>query len=212
MQNSVSKEIEKIKAAFEKKLPGEAAHLEMFPLGRKERSEITQKKKTYRESAVGIILFQKNQALNSVLIQRPTYNGYHSDQIALPGGKKELFDEDLKATALRECIEEIGLLKPNFQYLGCLSPIFIPVSDFRVHPFVFFYTSDPIFHPEEREVAEIFTFPISRLTEKDVIQTTQMQLHQTPLLTKVPYLAIQNKIVWGATAIILNEFRHLLLK
>ena len=41
--------------------------------------------------------------------ERSIYPGYHSGQIALPGGKTEPLDIDLQQTALREFFEETGL-------------------------------------------------------------------------------------------------------
>lgn len=193
-------------------LPGEKAQLEMFTKGRKLRSDAVQHKGQYRKSAVAIVLFKKVETLQCVLIQRPKYNGIHSNQVAFPGGKMEDFDTNLKATALRECIEETGLDKQYFRYLGRLSHLFIPVSKFIVHPFVFHYSTLPIFNPDVREVQEIFSFPIKQLWSKNVIQYTNINMQNNITLKDVPYFAINNKIVWGATAIILNEFKHIFLQ
>ena len=69
-------------------------------------------------------------------IQRPQYNGAHSGQISLPGGKSEPHDIDILTTALRETQEEIGIPSYEINVLGNLSPIYIPNSNFNVLPFV----------------------------------------------------------------------------
>ena len=43
------------------------------------------------------------------LILRNKYNGVHSNQISFPGGKMDESDKDLKHTAIRETVEELGL-------------------------------------------------------------------------------------------------------
>ena len=78
-----------LKKKFNKSLPGESAHIEMAPLNRPISSEALKNVENCRESAVSIILYPHENKLNSLLIQRPVYEGTHSGQIAFPGGKTE---------------------------------------------------------------------------------------------------------------------------
>ena len=77
-------DIENIRKALSGELPGEAAHLEMLPY-RGVTSTMLKSANDYRESAVAVLLFHEDEALKSVLIERPTYNGTHSGQMAFPG-------------------------------------------------------------------------------------------------------------------------------
>lgn len=201
-----------IKLLLQGDLPGEKAQLEMFTLGRKGNADVLEKNGDFRESAVALVLFEEQETLKSILLQRPNYNGYHSNQIALPGGKRETFDTDLQQTALRECMEETGLLAPYFEPLGKLSHLYIPVSKFKVQPYVFFYHQPPIFHPDQREVADLFTFPIGLLLKDEYRKTKRIRLQNGLYLNDVPCFSIKSHTVWGATAIVLNEFRHLLMQ
>lgn len=201
--------IELIKQLLKSDLPGEEAHLAMSPMGRKKSSQAIKQVTNYRESAVALVLFETEETIKSVLIQRPIYKGSHSGQVCLPGGKREEFETSLDQTAVRECVEETGLITEHLDLLGSLTPVFIPVSNHHVHPYIFHYTETPEFFPDEREVAEILPFNVMDILVNENIKTTDIRITQERILRDVPYFDIREKIVWGATAIILNEFRVL---
>lgn len=205
----MSLSIELIKQLLDNDLPGEDAHLAMSPLGRQKSSQAIKHVNNYRESAVALVLFETEETLKSVLIQRTIYKGSHSGQVCLPGGKKEDFETSLDQTAIRECVEETGLISEKLDLLGSLTPVYIPVSNHHVHPYVFHYTDTPEFFPDEREVAEILPFNIKDILIKENMKTTDIRVTKERILRNVPYFDIREKVVWGATAIILNEFRVL---
>ncbi|MEY3100797.1 MAG: hypothetical protein RIS63_1701, partial [Bacteroidota bacterium] len=71
-------------SCFEKELPGEAAHA---PYKRyRQQFEKSHAEKQRRPAAVAIHLYLKNAAWHFILIERSTYNGQHSGQMAFPGG------------------------------------------------------------------------------------------------------------------------------
>jgi 8-oxo-dGTP pyrophosphatase MutT (NUDIX family) len=190
-------------------LPGEESHIPLLPLGRKTGlSQISDKAKV-RKSAVALNLFY-DQSWKSVLIQRPIYSGHHSGQVCLPGGSAEPSDKELLQTALRECEEETGIKQEQLEILGNLTPVYIPVSNFLVKPFVFSLNSPPNFRPDEREVEEIFVFDIVKELKDIEVQHTDIAISAQNKLRNVPYFSINNKIVWGATALILSEMREVL--
>jgi 8-oxo-dGTP pyrophosphatase MutT (NUDIX family) len=128
-----------LKIALTKKLtqelPGEKAHLEAAPF----RSLRLEKEGVKaRESAVLVLCYPKNKESYIVLIQRPEYDGAHSGQIALPGGKVEKTDTDIVHTALREANEEVGIVINDVEVVGQLTEIYIPVSNFKVTPVIGF--------------------------------------------------------------------------
>ena len=201
--------IEDIRKHLTYRLPGEDAHLPMSPNGRGKSSEAIKKSNNYRESAVALIIYENQNELKGILTERSPYRGMHSGEVCLPGGKMEEFDEDLKQTAIRESTEEIGLKYEHFELLGELTPVFIPVSNFSIQPFVFHYTEQPVFIKNIREVAEIFSFPIRQLFEEDIIKKKRIELSGKRVLDDIPYFDINNKVVWGATALILHEFKKI---
>lgn len=190
-------------------LPGEAAHIEMLPY-RDATSKMLQEVDDYRESAVAVLLYHDSNTLKSVLIQRPTYNGTHSGQIAFPGGKRDEDDADLLATAIREMHEEVGFYDPDILHLGELTRVFIPVSRFLVYPNVFYSHVKPDFIPDPYEVADIITFELFDICQPESLTSTKIQLDNGVVLKDIPCFQIQEHIVWGATALIMNELRRVL--
>lgn len=192
-------------------LPGEDSHLEVSPMGRIKSSEAIRKAQKFRESAVSLVLFEESSMLKSILIQRTEYKGAHSGQISLPGGKWEEIDEDLKSTALRECEEEVGIPRNELISLGMLTPVFIPVSNFSMYPYVFFHPKVPQLKLDAREVVDVIVFDIKELCSEEALKQTSISVSQNRILNNVPCFIINDKIVWGATALVLNEFRRLLM-
>jgi len=197
----------KLKNKSEISLIGEPAHLEMTPYRNKVAKKLNHKVEP-RKSAVAILLFEKNNQTECILIQRPVYEGTHSAQIAFPGGKLEK-GETLKEAALRETHEEIGINHTEIEVVTELTELYIPPSNFMVTPFLGILEKEPIYMPDPREVAEVFSFPISELINLKEIPSTKISL-SNGLKLQTPYFNINNKIVWGATAAMLNELRHIL--
>lgn len=202
-------DIQAIQQVINTNLAGEVAHLEMLPT-RKASSKLLKEAESYRESAVAILLFRVNEVLRSVLIQRQTYNGPHSGQVSFPGGKRDSDDENLIQTALREMHEEIGFDDENIVLLGELTRIFIPVSHFLVYPYVFYTEKMPVFDADSIEVSEIIQFDLYDITAATNKTVTKIKMENGALMTNIPCFVIQDKIVWGATALMMNELRWVL--
>ena len=203
--------IDNLKTNLQNPLPGLEAQFEMAHVKREKVTENSFEAEEYRPSAVLILLYPNEQQQTSVLlIERMTYNGHHSGQIALPGGKVEPTDENLLATALREFFEETGSdLTPII--IGQLTPIYIPVSKFMVQPFVSYVNQKPNFSASSNEVNALIELEIAQLLNPDIIKETTIE--PTPgLKLKTPYFDIQGKVLWGATAMMLNELKWLLSK
>jgi 8-oxo-dGTP pyrophosphatase MutT (NUDIX family) len=201
---------ERIRLQLSEELPGETSHQKMSPLNRPITSEALKSLTEYRESAVAIVLFEADDCIECILTQRPEYDGTHSGQVSFPGGKKEDTDEHLEATARRECKEEIGVELTEEHLIGALSPVYIPVSRFLVLPYVYFLPAAPIYTPDEHEVAEIFTFPLFDLKKEELIATMELKQPNGTIYRNVPYFNLNNKKVWGATALMLSEMKDLL--
>jgi 8-oxo-dGTP pyrophosphatase MutT (NUDIX family) len=194
-------------------LPGEHAHTRLSPYGRIPASEALQQLKVKpKMSAVLILLFPEGNEIHNVLIKRPAYNGVHSGQMAFPGGRKDDTDADLWVTALREAEEEIGTPRADIRLIHAVTPVYIPPSNFLVHPFLAYADHKPGFIPDPREVDSIHTYPVHWLTEDDVIKVTNVNTGVGPLRMNVPYFDLNGQVVWGATALMLNELRDLLLR
>ncbi len=164
-----------------------------------------------RPSAVLLLLFPKNETLHLLLIKRTEDGRAHSGQISFPGGKKEPADIDLQTTAIREANEETGILKEDVEILGELSPLYIPVSNFLVHPFVAFAEKQPEFFPNADEVAYVIETPLQYfLTEKNkTIARVTSPADKHFVRDVKAYKLADGSILWGATAMILSELETL---
>lgn len=200
----------KIIIGLQGNLPGEIAHAEMAPINRPLSSLAIKKAENIRESAVSVILSVIKDELKAILIERPIYDGVHSGQIAFPGGKKDLTDPHLEYTARRESFEEVGIPVNKGELIGELTEVYIPVSNFLVKPFVYFHDTLPLLIPQEREVAEIITFSITDLLKPSTINHMEVKFPNGVTQKNIPCFHIENKKVWGATALILNELRHII--
>lgn len=202
--------LSQLKASYSKGLPGEKAHLKALPVNRPLSSEAKVKAKNeYRTSAVSILLHPSQSSIECVLIQRPDYQGTHGGQVSFPGGKMEEFDKDLIDTARRECHEEIGFPAQKGELIGAMTEVFIPVSKFVVQPYLFFENSTPEFTPDAREVKEILSFDVIQFANQE-IEYTSITAKSGIRLKDVPFYNINDRIVWGATAIMLAEFQEIL--
>ncbi len=201
----ISSFFENLEIALSKSVDRLSTHDEMHP---DFPSEITSKftdEKDFSLAAVIILLFWENNCLKTIFIERTQSPGHHSGQIAFPGGKYEKSDRNLQFTAIRECLEEIGVnVNPN-NIIGNLTPVSIPISKFSVMPVV--AKSDVIceFIPCEEEVKNIFIVDLIELLKTKTFRTIIVGEHE--ILT--PCYIFEDKIVWGATAKVLNELHEI---
>lgn len=187
-------------------LAGDKAHLEVAPYRDKQFMKV---KENPKEAAVLALLFPINNITYFALIKRPVYNGNHSGQVAFPGGKKENTDKNLKETALREAFEETNINPKKVEIIKQLSRIYIPPSNFYVSSFLGITATTPQFSPEEREVDYVIKVKLSELLKDGNLSSQQIKLQNGASLNS-PTFVFNNEIVWGATAMILNELKYLI--
>jgi 8-oxo-dGTP pyrophosphatase MutT (NUDIX family) len=195
---------------LESELPGEEAHKPMMPINRPLSSNALKEAKNVKESAVAVMIFEENGIQHCTLIQRPSYDGSHSGQVSFPGGKRELSDENLAFTAIRECWEEVGIRLSENHLIGKLTSVYIPVSNFHVEPFLFYYSEKPDFKADEREVESIFTITMNELLDDSNLDQMEVKISTNLTMKNIPCFNIANKQIWGATALILNELKMIL--
>jgi 8-oxo-dGTP pyrophosphatase MutT (NUDIX family) len=192
-------------------LPGIDAQLTMAPADRKEAMERAEQKAVQkRYAAVSVIVSTEPSAENLILIQRSQYEGVHSGQLAFPGGKKEESDFDFYETAVRETKEEIGIELKEHHFIRKLTPLYIPPSNFEVHPFLF-YTNDCLqFTIDPHEVAGVISLPISVLIDDQTVIEKEIDTSYN-FKIKTNVFTFGEHVVWGATAMMLAEVKQMLL-
>jgi 8-oxo-dGTP pyrophosphatase MutT (NUDIX family) len=198
-----------LKNALLTELPGQDAQAIMMPtLSDKSRFSLAAKKDA-RAGGVMILLYQKDGSVHFPLIQRPDYDGVHAKQMSFPGGKKDPNDETLIITALRETEEEIGVNPDKIEIIGALTKLFIIASNFNVLPAIGLINEVPEFLANEHEVDEIIEVNLADLMDEEKQKEKPLTILQG-ITINAPYFDLNNKVVWGATAMILSELKQIL--
>ena len=190
-------------------LPGEQTQLKMSAISRiRELMDFSNRSDAILSSVL-ILLFPSgiNGDVSLVLILRPLYNGVHSGQIALPGGRYEQADVELLTTALREAREEIGIDPGKVRIIGRLTELYIPPSNYIVTPFIGFVAEEPSFTPDPEEVAEIIVIRLPDLIGEKALKTNEF-IVSNGIRVMAPCFDVDGHLIWGATAMILSEFKE----
>ena len=195
---------------IEVSLPAFKSHVKMGPLERLQHYEqLNDADKNPKMAGVMMLCYPKDDKAHIVLIIRNTYKGIHSAQIAFPGGKYEQEDKDFAFTALRETQEEIGISPDQIEIVKSFTKLYITPSNFMVYPFLGISREKLTFIPDPNEVAAIIELPLSVLLNDSIVIETNVS---TSYLGDIDITAfkIENKIVWGATAMMLSELKDVL--
>ena len=192
-------------------LPGEEAHYKLAPILRmKELEKINIAKQNPRQAAVLSVFYpgQKGET-KFVLILRKTYKGVHSNQVGFPGGRVELEDRDLAHTALRETEEEVGIPQNEVEILKEMSRLYIPPSNFWVHPFMGITQKTPVLVPQEEEVEAVLEVKLEDFMNDSCLIQEKLSTSYTKEI-EVPAFLLNGHVVWGATAMMLSEMKEIL--
>lgn len=194
-------------------LPGETVQMKMAPVERlRELKDEARHIKKARQAGVMALFYPTlEQQTNLILILRKTYKGVHSAQVGFPGGKIEKGDRSILDAALRETEEEVGVPRGNISILKKLTEIYIPPSNFFVQPFLGITPKTPLFVPEEKEVEALIEVNLNDFMDNSCI-TTRILTTSYATELEVPAFKLNGHIVWGATAMMLNEVRELITR
>ncbi|WP_169748012.1 NUDIX hydrolase [Pseudonocardia acaciae] len=161
--------------------------------------------RTVRTAAV-LIPFYRDEggALRMVLIER-TPHGVHGGQVALPGGKHEPHDRDMRATAVRETCEELGLTPGDLDVLAELPAVRTRSTGYLVWPFVARLRSVPArWRPAEREVADVLDVDVAEVAAPSARAEQEMHFASWDTTLRVPVRRIGRHVLWGLTLRILE--------
>jgi 8-oxo-dGTP pyrophosphatase MutT (NUDIX family) len=191
-------------------LPGDDAHRLVSPVQRLSTKEYLKSNPSYKTSCVAIILFPDKDVTRILLMERPEGPNPHGGQVSFPGGKREMDDATLLDTALREMYEEVGVDPSSVTMIGQLSELYIPASNFLVHPFVGFSKAVPEFNPSPVEVQSIITPDINTFLV-DNLPVYSFESRSFGWID-APYFPFEKYRIWGATAMIISELVYILKK
>jgi 8-oxo-dGTP pyrophosphatase MutT (NUDIX family) len=132
----------------------------------------------------------------------------HAGEVSLPGGAVDATDAGPEATALREAWEEVGLPPDDVRIVGRLDPVWIPVSNFELLPFVGTLASRPALVPHDAEVTAIVELPLAALWDPDVVGVEEVAARGVTL--RAGAYRYGGVVVWGATAFTLSMLARVL--
>lgn len=131
----------------------------------------------------------------------------HAGEVSLPGGSLDP-GESHEAAALREAWEEIGLEPGSARIIGTLEPVWIPVSNFELRPFVATLDAAPALVPHDAEVASIVELPLRSLWDPDVVGVEEFEVRG--MTVRAGVYRFGGVRVWGATAMTLGMLARVL--
>jgi 8-oxo-dGTP pyrophosphatase MutT (NUDIX family) len=150
-------------------------------------------------------LYEEAGEVIVVLTKRPDTMPSHRGEIAFPGGKHDpALDPDLRATALREAQEEIGLDPASVEVVARLEGISTVASRFVITPFVGVVDGPPLLTPDPREVERVLDVSLTELMADGVYREERWDTWKVNL--DVHFYELDDETVWGATGRILTGF------
>lgn len=198
-----------LRSELDHALPGVDAHLRLAPEIRVRDLKTGETPANALESSVLILLYPVDGRLHTVVILRNEYDGAHSGQISLPGGKREASDTSFEHTALREAKEEIGINPAEIEIIGQLSRFYVKPSNFIIYPFIGYTQARPEFVPDSNEVQKIIEIDIFR--EINYLNIVNKKLSfRNSIQINAPGFMVGGEFMWGATAMIFSELLHVI--
>ena len=198
--------IQKLTNQLQKKLPGKTAHNLMRIESKLLTNKIQNKGKKILSSVL-ICLYPEKDNWYFFITKRSILVEHHKGQISLPGGSIEE-GESPEEASIRETNEEIGVLPDLIKIIGSLSSLYIPVSNFKIFPFIGWTEIKPEIIIQKNEVAKIFSICVHDLINDKYQEKEERVFLNNKVL--VPYFNFESEKIWGATSIILSEFKHIL--
>jgi 8-oxo-dGTP pyrophosphatase MutT (NUDIX family) len=136
-----------------------------------------------------------------VLTRRRADLRRHAGEISFPGGRKDVEDADLQATALREAEEEIGLAREQVSVLGELPATSTFATNYVIHPFVGAIPQGLAWRLSPKEVDEVLELPVEALRAGK----TRRRLERRGISFETDVYVVGEHLIWGATARIIEH-------
>jgi 8-oxo-dGTP pyrophosphatase MutT (NUDIX family) len=153
----------------------------------------------HKDAAVLVPLYR--EPLTAVFTERRADLSRHAGEISFPGGRPDHPEEDLRETALREAHEEIGLEPGGVELVGALPPVGTFVTGYRIFPFVGLIEPGQTWRPQATEVEQVLEFTLAELVQGHEMQ----RLIRKGVPIKTPTYTVDDQLVWGATARIVQS-------
>jgi len=197
--------IEKLQESFLQELPGWDAQKKLSP-----GYDAAYRKPTSNplQASVLILISPVKGIPHLNFIKRASryVDDKHKGQIGFAGGKIEEGETELQAV-IREVEEEIGVKEKSYTIIGKITPLYVFVSNFMVHPFVAYANEELDFILDPSEVDDLIQWPITKLKEGSLIKDIKAP---KGTIKNSAYYPLGEETLWGATAMITSEFLELI--
>ena len=164
---------------------------------------IRYKKRNLKPSSVFILIFETITGREILFLKRSSFLEHHKDEICFPGGSYEFNDKDLLDTAFREVEEETGIKKNDIEFKFSLKEE-VTRTKFVIKPFVGVIKKEVEIVLDNYEIDDYFKLPLDVFLDKKNIRSYCFLNYNNKLVVK-PAFFYNGKLIWGATANILNE-------
>lgn len=181
----------------------------------------------FRKYAVLLPLIEKEDGIHVLFEVRSLTLRRQPGDICFPGGKVDKGDSSEMAAAVRETMEELGVLEDDLTDVQALDYIFSPLG-MMIFPYTGFVAPKAVIRPNPAEVEGVFSVPLSYFmdTEPDIYSVSlkaeppedfpfdlviggksyEWQAKEMPEY----FYRYKEYVIWGLTAQIVNHFIHLL--
>ena len=160
-----------------------------------------------KQSAVLLAFIEREHGLNLLLTKRSIHLRHHPGQISFPGGKHDLDDESLKATAIRETNEELGIDINDIDLFGEL-PFHDTITGFRIKPYLGFVDHRTNISANVGEVSDVIEVPVASFLQNPAHFV--LPIVRPNLTVNVYFKPSEGHAIWGATAAIIEQVRLIL--
>jgi 8-oxo-dGTP pyrophosphatase MutT (NUDIX family) len=161
-----------------------------------------------KPAGVLIPIIEHEDMLSVLLTRRSAALRYHASQVSFPGGRMELGDADIQATALRETWEEVGIQPADVEVAGYLEPT-PTITGYAVTAIVGIVKPGIELRIDPAEVEHAFEVPLAYLLDAQNQRASEREWNGM----RVPIVEFHfaTERIWGATANILLNLRRRLL-
>jgi 8-oxo-dGTP pyrophosphatase MutT (NUDIX family) len=159
-------------------------------------------------AAVLIPIITREASLSVLLTERSPDLKHHAGQISFPGGRMDATDRDIRATALRETHEEVGIDPANVEIIGYLDPN-PTVTGYAVTPVVALVELQQELIIDPLEVKSVFEVPLPFLLDEGNQKSAEREFEG--VMVPIAEFNFGQYRIWGATASMLIQFRKFLV-
>jgi 8-oxo-dGTP pyrophosphatase MutT (NUDIX family) len=158
-----------------------------------------------KPAGVLIPIIEHDDLLSVLLTRRSAALRYHASQVSFPGGRMELGDADIRATALRETWEEVGIQPADVEVAGYLPPT-PTITGYAVTAIVGIVRPGIELRIDPAEVEHAFEVPLAYLL--DVANQRASEREWNGRRVPIVEFYFGSERIWGATANILLNLRQ----